>query len=509
MPDVKNPPRFYPHSWRSLRIAVQIFSGLFFLAIFILTPQLLGGGTFLSIPFKLSPLVMFGSSLAARVLIPGITLAVIFLFFALVFGRAWCGWLCPLGSVIEIFPYRKKRTISINESWRKGKYLLLIALLIAALLSNLSLMVFDPMTIIFRTFTFSIWPSLSYIIQILESFLYRFSFLQPFVNAFDSAIRPAIFPINQIVFSQALLFFGIFVSILLLDFFAERFWCRYLCPLGGLLAWISRFSIFKREVTSDCISCGKCARDCQTGTVDEKNGYQSDPGECTVCMDCISACPNESNRFAPRLGVSPGMPYDPTRREALVTMGAATAGIAVAGTQPVRAPATTFLIRPPGVEEENFMSRCVRCGECFRICPTNALQPTLFEAGITGFWTPVLIPRIGYCDYSCNSCGQICPVQAIPPLSLDQKRQAKIGSAYINQNLCIAWTDEGDCIVCEEMCPLPEKAITLHRRGNGKQDTKTEVPVVNRQLCIGCGICETKCPVIGEAAIQVRIPQNL
>ncbi len=127
------------------------------------------------------------------------------------------------------------------------------------------------------------------------------------------------------------------------------------------------------------------------------------------------------------------MPYDPTRREALVTIGTVTAGIAVASTQPVQNPGKTFLIRPPGVEEENFLSQCVRCGECFRICPTNTLQPTLFEAGITGFWTPVLVPRIGYCDYSCNACGQICPVQAIPPLSLPEKRQVKIGSAYINQ----------------------------------------------------------------------------
>lgn len=508
MPERKNPTRISPPSWRSLRIAVQVISGLFFLVIFIITPQLLGGGTFLSIPFKLSPLVMLGSSLAARVLIPGIALTGIFLLFALVFGRAWCGWLCPLGSVIELFPIRNKRTSSVNESLRKGKYLLLTALLFAALLSNLSLMVLDPMTIIFRTFTFSIWPSLSYIVQVLETVLYRIPLLQPFVNGFDSAIRPTIFPINQTVFSQALLFFGIFIAILLLNYLAERFWCRYICPLGGLLGWISRFSILKREVTSTCISCGNCARVCQTGTVDEKNGYQSDPGECTVCLDCISACPNQSNKFSPNIGLSSGMPYDPTRREALITLGAATAGIAVAGTQPVRAPAMTFLIRPPGVEEENFMSRCVRCGECFRICPTNALQPTLFEAGLSGFWTPVLIPRIGYCDYSCNSCGQICPVQAIPPLFLDQKRLTKIGSAYINQDLCIAWTGEGDCIVCEEMCPLPEKAITLLRHGNGKQETKTQVPVVNRKLCIGCGICETKCPVIGEAAIQVRIPQN-
>ena len=92
-----------------------------------------------------------------------------------------------------------------------------------------------------------------------------------------------------------------------------------------------------------------------------------------------------------------------------------------------------------------------------RACPTNALQPAVLEAGVQGVLTPVLIPRLGYCDYSCNACGQVCPVQAIPPLSLEEKRQQVIGKAYIDQNRCIAWSDHRDCIVCEEMCPLPRK----------------------------------------------------
>jgi NAD-dependent dihydropyrimidine dehydrogenase PreA subunit len=133
-----------------------------------------------------------------------------------------------------------------------------------------------------------------------------------------------------------------------------------------------------------------------------------------------------------------------------------------------------------------------------RACPTGALQPALFEAGLEGLWTPVLLPRIGYCDYSCNACGQVCPVAAIPPLLLDDKRLKVIGKAYIDTNRCIAWADHRDCIVCEEMCPLPEKAITLVEHA----DSPARLPVVNRERCIGCGICEYKCP-LNQAAIQV------
>jgi len=143
-----------------------------------------------------------------------------------------------------------------------------------------------------------------------------------------------------------------------------------------------------------------------------------------------------------------------------------------------------------------------------RACPTGVLQPSLTEAGLAGIWTPVLVAENGYCDYACNICGQVCPVGAIPPLSLEEKRQQVLGKAYIDQHRCIAWTGDGECIVCEEMCPLPEKAITLEIRTveTAAGSFEQRLPVVDRQKCIGCGICEFKCPVVGTAAIRVYTP---
>jgi formate hydrogenlyase subunit 6/NADH:ubiquinone oxidoreductase subunit I len=137
----------------------------------------------------------------------------------------------------------------------------------------------------------------------------------------------------------------------------------------------------------------------------------------------------------------------------------------------------------------------------------------VLETGVEGFAAPLIIPRLGYCDYSCNACGQICPTQAIPPLSLEQKQLSIIGKAYINQNRCIPWADGKPCIVCEEMCPLPEKAIVLLERNSLGELTSADatsngikLPYVNRELCIGCGICEYKCPLNGESAIRVYTP---
>jgi len=201
--------------------------------------------------------------------------------------------------------------------------------------------------------------------------------------------------------------------------------------------------------------------------------------------------------------------YDRSRRQALVAFGAAIAGIALA-----RSTRTAFrdhprLIRPPGAWDNDLLSKCVRCGECIRACPTSAIQPSVTEAGLEGLWTPVLVPRLGYCDYSCNACGHVCPVQAIPPLSLEEKRQQVIGLAYIDENRCIPWAVYRDCFVCEEMCPVPDKAVKLETVDVVTRDGElvtVQRPHVVRERCIGCGICEYKCPVNGEAAIRVYVP---
>lgn len=122
------------------------------------------------------------------------------------------------------------------------------------------------------------------------------------------------------------------------------------------------------------------------------------------------------------------------------------------------------LVRPPGsVAEDEFLSKCVRCGECMKVCPTNALQPSLTEGGIAGLWTPVLQMRLGYCEYECNLCSQVCPTQAIKRTSLKEKQQVRIGLAFFDKNRCLPYAFARTCIVCEEHCPTPKKAIWFQR----------------------------------------------
>lgn len=500
-------------SWIQVRKLVQYTALIAFLALFIASRR--GGwpASLVNFSMRFDPLTVLSHLLASRVFLLSSSVALILVILTLVFGRAWCGWLCPLGTTLDIFAPRRRRGRAaqpdLPDQLRSLKYGLLLVIVFAALMGNLTLLIFDPLTILFRTLTASILPATDQVITAIERALYQVPILAGPVTAFDSLIRPVILPPEALYYRQAILYALVFGAILGLNWIAPRFWCRYLCPLGALLGILSKAALLRREVGEGCKGCAICGQVCPTGTIDPQRNYASDPSECTMCLDCIQACPRSSIDFIPALAPAALREYDPNRRRTLVSLGLAAAGVAVLRSEALVKREHPFALRPPGARENDLLSKCVRCAECMRACPTSALQPALGESGIEGLWTPVLIPRLGYCDYSCNACGQVCPVQAIPPLSLEEKREQVLGKAYIDQNRCIAWADHTDCIVCEEMCPLPAKAIRLETTRMalpGKEAVEVQLPYVDRELCIGCGICEYKCPVNGEAAIRVYVP---
>ena len=154
------------------------------------------------------------------------------------------------------------------------------------------------------------------------------------------------------------------------------------------------------------------------------------------------------------------------------------------------------LIRPPGaLPETEFQHTCIRCGECMKSCLTNTLQPCLWESGIAGLWTPRLDLRMAACEQNCNVCGKVCPTQAIRSLSLEEKTHAKIGTAILRKEMCLVWSQNKLCLICDEICPynaIVFRPVEGYRR-----------PVVVASRCNGCGYCEQKCPVKGASAITV------
>ena len=455
---------------RRLRQLIQYFSLALFLYLFVRTTSEGGSPIPLNLFARLDPLLALNTMLAGRSAIPTFAPAIITVLATLALGRIWCGWICPLGTVLDSFGTNVRE--GIPERLRQVKYFLLFVVIAAALLASLPLMWLDPITILLRPLAGTIYPA------ILRGMA---------TSVASRSLQPLVYPVLALPL----------VIILGLNLVARRFWCRYLCPLGALVALLSKFSWLKRCVADSCPECKQCVPQCPMGTISRED-FSSDPGECLQCLNCHARCADASLTF--KGGWSPGLgyEYDPSRRQFLASLGTGVVAASLPKTGLLKAK-NPYLLRPPGAREEEFVARCVRCGECITVCPHKGLRLALFEAGLEGLWTPMLVPRLGYCDYSCNACGQVCPSGAIPALSLEEKRKAVIGTAVVDVDLCLR------CMTCKSRCPV---GAIDRVEVEGKTGT---FPKVAPDRCIGCGLCEYICVMhtAGEPAVRVYAPGAL
>jgi ferredoxin len=369
----------------------------------------------------------------------------------------------------------------------------------------------DPISFLFRSLALAVFPGLG--IGIKELFdLMAQSDLKAlnFISYGAEIIVSPIFGYGYKAYQSGWLIGGLFLLIILINRIRPRFWCRTLCPLGALLGVFARYSFLRLEKDVEkCTDCKLCLTNCQ-GAATPIPGEQWETSECLFCFNCFNACPENAISFEFRWPLVKNKAPDMGRRAVL---GGLTAGVALPFLGrldgQIHKVSDPRLIRPPGSMPENdFLTLCQRCGLCMKACPTNVINPALTEAGMAGFWTPSLIMIQGYCEYTCTLCGNVCPTGAIRRISVKEKIEApvKIGSAYIVRGRCLPWSGNGHCIVCEEHCPTSPKAIRLYEGwmpGPDGEYIDVKLPYVNLKECVGCGICEYKCPVKGRPAIRV------
>ena len=365
----------------------------------------------------------------------------------------------------------------------------------------------DPIALLVRAATFSLDPMVYRAVSGFFDGVYAVSprFADRVTEPVYAVLRHGVLPFRASVFFLSSISLAIVVCIAVLELVERRFWCRNLCPLGALLALFARLSFFRRVPAVSCRDCPQCAPKCRMNAFEPGSG-RLDHTECNLCMDCVDDCLNQSPRFSFTRCTDPG-PVDLTRR---ALIGSALAGVLLPWAARVDAKCRLGdprLLRPPGVAgEEDFLARCVRCGECMKVCIDNGLQPCFLEAGYEGMFSPRLVPRLGYCEYNCTLCGQVCPTGAIPMLALPDKQRAIIGTAVFDRDRCLPYGQGVPCMVCEEHCPTTDKAIRF-REGtvvdSRGEEVLVKLPYVREDLCIGCGICENKCPLPGTAAIRV------
>jgi ferredoxin len=496
-------------------------------------PRLKAGDIFV----QFDPLASAVLTLAARKFLPDMIPGLIVITSAFFFGRFVCGHICPMGTTVDIMgtvlrknfkPWTKK----IPDGLYRLKYILLAFVAGAALIKINLFFWLSPLPLVSRFYTILIQPfttllgnkSLFWAQPALSMInAGQLEYLQITVRRFDG--------IYFILFFFALIFS--------LELIRPRFWCRYICPAGALLGICSKMTFWRRRVHK-CNKCGVCAKKCSTGAIvtdgkdiannevnfsapPQKSGEHTAYSECITCRKCVDICNINGVTFAFLGKKQPSVQgILPARRTFMIAAGGG-AGFAALEFLDLRTITSdgkegtvypeTF-VRPPGaLPEKEFLSRCLRCGLCMRVCPTNGLQPATIMNGSNfgSMFSPVLVSRRGPCEPDCNLCGVVCPSQAIRGLPLKEKRWAKIGTSVVIPGRCLAWNNSKSCVVCQEVCPygavkiVPMETASAMSAAAYFLDSKYPVPVVTAEKCFGCGYCEKHCPASAPAIITVPL----
>ncbi|MDR1857485.1 MAG: 4Fe-4S binding protein [Desulfovibrio sp.] len=481
--------------WPGLRRAVQGASlALFLFCCWSVAWPLPDGPTPADLFLRLDPAAAVLTTIASRHFIVALVPGIVVLACTLIAGRFFCGWICPYGATLDIVRRlwgRRRKTCQLPRRLPALKFVVLAAMTGTALLGVNTVFWGAPIPLLTRAVETLVHPLATLLAQS------GLDIGSPLLEGFPQLAYLEVTPRRY----EGMLFIAcLFGACCWLEAVYPRFWCRCLCPSGALMALLSRRPILRRRVSEGCRGCERCVRICPTQAISDDPG-RTNHEECLTCQRCRGVCPDGSIAFGtvPRAIAAPPAPsHSPSRRAFLGSgaMGIVLAGIQYSGTGSLMAGdgkgtlLQPWVVRPPGaLPEPDFLRRCLRCGLCMKACPTNGLQPAWTLAGAEALFSPILVPRRGPCDPACHACGQVCPTGAVASLVPEEKQWAKVGTAVVLRERCLAWAEGRKCVVCQEVCPYGAVALAH------TEQTAVPAPVVKGVKCYGCGYCEKHCPV--------------
>lgn len=432
------------------------------------------------------------------------------------FGRIYCSVICPLGVFQDVISWGKGRhkrnrfTYSPAISWlRYGMLGIFIVALVAGVGSLAALL--EPYSAYGRIANNLLMPLYQWGNNIL-------AFLAERMNSY-TFYSVDVWLKSGITFAIAI---ATFLVIGILAWRNGRTYCNTICPVGTLLGFISRFSVFKTVIlTEKCNGCGSCARNCKASCIDHKT-HQIDYSRCVTCMNCIEKCKQNAIIYSSGKLISKGKQEvkketvqisgqnDPSRRSflsiiAFFTFTTATkaqkaladGGLAIIENKKI--PKRTTPIVPPGSQStRHFAQHCTACQLCVSVCPNQILRPS---DNIMSLMQPEMSYERGYCRPECTKCSEVCPSKAIQLITKEEKSSLQIGHAVWIKENCVVNRDEVTCTSCFGHCPTG--AIILVPRDPNNPDS-LRIPIIDVECCIGCGACENLCPARPFSAIYVE-----
>ena len=448
------------------------------------------------------------------VLALNVAVVAVLLALTLLLGRVYCSVICPLGVMQDIISWIHGKTKKKNRfrfSWspaknwlRYGMLALFIILLVAGVNSAVALLA--PYSAYGRIASSLLAP----IYQWGNNF---FAWIAEKADSY-AFYSTEVWLRSLPTFIVALV---TFVVIFVLAWKNGRTWCNTICPVGTVLGFFSRFSVFAPVIdTEKCRNCGLCGKQCKASCINTKE-HEIDYSRCVACMDCIDTCKDGAIHYAYRYAkktegkTQEAKPGVDAGRRAFVTSAVIASSAAALKAQEIKVdgglaeieraqkPERKTPIVPAGaVSLKHFSQHCTACQLCVSNCPNQVLRPS---TSLLTFMQPEMSFERGYCRPECTNCSEVCPAGAIRPVTIEEKSSIQIGHAVINLDNCVVNTDGVKCGNCARHCPAG--AIRLVRK-NPDDPKSLMIPTVDESRCIGCGACENLCPARPFSAIHIE-----
>lgn len=437
---------------------------------------------------------------------------IVLLLITLLFGRVYCSVICPLGvyqdlvSHLSAWRNRNRFRYSPALKWLRVSVL---AVFVVCLLAGVNI-------IVSLLAPYSSWGRIA---SNLLAPLWRWgnNLLAIWAEHADSY---AFYP-TEIWLKGGFVLMTAVVTLAAISFLAwrgGRTYCNTICPVGTVLGFVSRFSLFRVGIdTSKCNGCQACARNCKASCIDVAE-HKIDYSRCVTCMNCVEKCKRHAMTYTLRRLGKTDLPVTPVKEEKVddtrrafltgtaIAIGAATVDAQVktvdgglAAIEEKKVPRRNTPVVPPGsFSARHLAQHCTACQLCISSCPNQVLRPS---QRLDTFMQPESSFERGYCRPECTRCSEVCPTGAISLITPADKTAIRVGHAVWLKDNCVVLTDGVNCGNCARHCPAG--AITMVPADPDRMDSP-KIPVVNTERCIGCGACENLCPARPFSAIYVE-----